>query len=241
MNWLGKLFRPAGAEVSTKPLQSCHPALRQAPDTGARGEAAKFLREMLAAGSVPAEELLRQARKFGHAEKTVRRAKADLGIKAYRVGQGSDQRWFWTLPVWPTEVAIGGLAEIIPPTVAISPLAISPPDDEALVLDLPAAATQVVADDGPDREMPDRAPGAGPVPPGFTIPPGVECVCWDLKSAPLKLGRGVTVFNAEDFVKRHLEALAAKLRGDKGWLYEQWSLTTLLVDLKDVGVELQIP
>jgi hypothetical protein len=84
-------------------------------------------------------------------------------------------------------------------------------------------------------------PDAGLVPPGFTIPPGVECVYWDLKSAPLNLGRGVTVFNAEDFVKGHLEVLAAKLRGDKGWFYEQWPLATLLADLKDVGIELRVP
>jgi hypothetical protein len=49
---------------------------------------------------------------------------------------------------------------------------------------------------------------------GFTVPPGVECVGWNLKSTPLKLDRGVTVLNAEDLVRRHLEILAAKLRGD---------------------------
>jgi hypothetical protein len=78
------------------------------------------------------------------------------------------------------------------------------------------------------------------VPPGCTIPPGVECICWDLKSTPLKLDRGVTVLNAEDLVRRHLEILAAKLRGEQGWLYEQWPLSTLLTDLKDIGVELRI-
>jgi hypothetical protein len=57
---------------------------------------------------------------------------------------------------------------------------------------------------------------------------------------PLKLGRGVTTLNAEDFVKGHLKVLAAKLRGDDGWLYGQWPLATLLADLKDIGVELQI-
>jgi hypothetical protein len=56
---------------------------------------------------------------------------------------------------------------------------------------------------------------------------------------PLKLGR-VPVLNAEDFVKGHLKVLAAKLRGDDGWLYEQWPLASLLADLKDIGVELQI-
>lgn len=79
------------------------------------------------------------------------------------------------------------------------------------------------------------------VPHKFTIPPGVECVRWNLKSTPLKLGRGVTVLNADDFVKGHLKVLAAKLRGDDGWLYEQWGLATLLEDLKDIGIELRIP
>jgi hypothetical protein len=118
----------------------------------------------------------------------------------------------------------------------LAPLAISPSNGKTLVLDLPAAATQVVAD-----ERLCGAPDAGMVPAGFTIPLGAECVSWDLKSAPLKLGRGVTVFDAEGLVKGHLETLAAKLRGDKGWLYEQWPLATLLADLRDVGVELRIP
>jgi hypothetical protein len=49
------------------------------------------------------------------------------------------------------------------------------------------------------------------------------------------------VLNAEDFVKGHLEILAAKLRGEESWLYDQWPLASLLADLKDVGVELRIP
>lgn len=100
---------------------------------------------------------------------------------------------------------------------------------------MPTTATQVLAD-----ERPGWAPDAGPVPPRFTIPPGVECTGWDLKPAPLKLDRGVTVLDAEDFVNGPLEILAAKLRGDKGWLYEQWSLATLLTDLKDIGMGLRI-
>jgi hypothetical protein len=63
---------------------------------------------------------------------------------------------------------------------------------------------------------------------------------WDLKSNPLKLDRGVTVLNAEDLVKRHLEILAAKLCGDKSWLCEQRPMATPLADLKDVGIELRI-
>ena len=196
---------------------------------------------MLAAGSAPAEELLRRARELGHAEKTVRRAKADLGIRAYRVGQAREQRWFWIFP----EMANTHPAEIANDNAdmaTLTPLAISPTNREMpLLVDLPAATTQVVADERPDRGVLDVAPAAVLVPPGFIIPPGVECDGWDRKPAPLKLDRGVTVSNVEDFVKTHLEVLAAKLRGDKGWLCDQWPLDTLLADLKKAGVELRIP
>jgi hypothetical protein len=37
-----------------------------------------------------------------------------------------------------------------------------------------------------------------------------------------------------------LEILAAKLRGDNGWLFEQWSSATFLTDLKDIEVKLRI-
>jgi hypothetical protein len=108
---------------------------------------------------------------------------------------------------------------------------------------MPTEKAEGVAQDfSQSFRIPARAdPDADLVPHRFTIPPGVECVRWNLKSTPLKLGRGVTVLNAEDFVKGHLKVLAAKLRGDEGWLFEQWSLTILLADLRDVGVELRIP
>jgi hypothetical protein len=47
----------------------------------------------------------------------------------------------------------------------------------------------LVADERPDREMSDGPPGDGLIPPGFTIPQGVECVRWDLKLGPLKTSR----------------------------------------------------
>ena len=199
--------------------------LHSEPLTPAQGgEARKFLREVLANGSVPAEELLRQARKLGLAEKTVRRAKADLGIRAHRVGQGREQRWLWTLAVRPPEMATGRIAEIVTEALAISKEAVRSPEGAELLPDQPSEATQVVAVEGLDGETPDRTSGTGLVPAGLAIPQGVECVLWNLESAPLRLGRGVIVFDAEDFVKRHLEALAAKLRGDNGWLYSQWPL-----------------
>ena len=49
------------------------------------------------------------------------------------------------------------------------------------------------------------------------------------------------MFSVDDFVKRHLEVLAAKHQGEERWNYEQWTLATLLADLKEAGVELRIP
>jgi hypothetical protein len=123
-----------------------------------------------------------------------------------------------------------------------APLAISPNNGKTLLFDLPAAAAaQVVTDERPDRKMLEGTPSDVLVPPGFTIPPRVECIRWEFKSAPLKTSRGGTVFNVDDLVKRHLGVLAGQLRVEEGWLYEQWPLDTLLADLKEVGVELRIP
>ena len=130
MSWLSKLFRPTDAEVSTEPLEPCLAGLRQVAKTTARGDAAKFLRDALWGGSVPAEELLHRAREFGHAEKTTRRAKADLGIRAYRVGQGSEQRWYWIFHEMANTHAAetaNGNADM----ATLAPLAISAEEEEA--------------------------------------------------------------------------------------------------------------
>jgi len=123
---------------------------------------------------------------------------------------------------------------------AFSNVATEPQGDRS---EMPAEKTESVDQDfSQSSHIPARLDaGAGLVPQTCTIPPGVECVRWNLKSTPLKLGRGVTVLNSEDFVKGHLKVLAEKLRGDEGWLYDQWPLATLLADLKDIGVELRIP
>jgi hypothetical protein len=68
----------------------------------ARVEAAEFLRAALAAGPRPAREVLAEARAAGLAEKTLRRAKDRLGVRAQRVSEtgtaiGSG-RWEWALP-----------------------------------------------------------------------------------------------------------------------------------------------
>lgn len=67
-------------------------------DRSALEEACVFLREQLAAGPVPARVVQAEARRAGIADKTLRRAKARLGVRATRVGFGSTGGWMWALP-----------------------------------------------------------------------------------------------------------------------------------------------
>jgi len=61
---------------------------------GARG----FLLEMLAAEPVDAKEVKREARNAGIAEKTLYRAKDQLGVLSQKKGFGEGQHWAWALP-----------------------------------------------------------------------------------------------------------------------------------------------
>ncbi|MBI4560542.1 MAG: AAA family ATPase [Candidatus Rokubacteria bacterium] len=61
-----------------------------------REEAAEFLREILADGSMSADEVKRQARGAGISEMTLRRARADLRVEIRKAG--FRQGWIWTLP-----------------------------------------------------------------------------------------------------------------------------------------------
>ena len=69
------------------------------------GDAKDFLREVLANGPLPSEEVQRKAQEAGITNATLRRAKQALGINGkpnvFKVGQpGTDaQRWLWRLPV----------------------------------------------------------------------------------------------------------------------------------------------
>jgi putative DNA primase/helicase len=74
-----------------------------APEKGAEDasklEAAKsFLRGALADGPVPFEVLQSDARAAGIAERTLRRAKDALDVRAVRTGFGKDGHWTWELP-----------------------------------------------------------------------------------------------------------------------------------------------
>lgn len=62
------------------------------------GEAAEFLRGLLADGPVKSTEIKALAKREGICERTLKRAKADLGIVAVKDGMGTGSTWFWRLP-----------------------------------------------------------------------------------------------------------------------------------------------
>jgi putative DNA primase/helicase len=64
----------------------------------AKREAREFLLERLEAGPVKADDIYDEARQEGIAEKTLKRAKKDLGIKSRKEQGRTDGPWFWELP-----------------------------------------------------------------------------------------------------------------------------------------------
>ena len=81
-------------------------------DPGERNEAAEWLRQALADGPLPAEDIWRQAKENRIAERTLKRAKKDLGVEAKREGFGPGGQWTWSLPGHRgSENTIGGQAE----------------------------------------------------------------------------------------------------------------------------------
>jgi hypothetical protein len=64
------------------------------PERSARDEARDLLAAVLADGPVPAKAAQKQAREAGVTERTLYRAKAELGVKSFKTADG----WAWTLP-----------------------------------------------------------------------------------------------------------------------------------------------
>jgi hypothetical protein len=67
-------------------------------DRSAMSEAEDFLHKELATGRRPAEDVKNAARRIGITDITLRRARANLGVKAEREGYGADGRWYWEPP-----------------------------------------------------------------------------------------------------------------------------------------------
>jgi putative DNA primase/helicase len=73
-------------------------AAAESKSPAARDEAKKFLLEYLADGPVPSKAVEDAAEAHGIASRTLRRARAELGIKLTKRGFGEDGEWIWELP-----------------------------------------------------------------------------------------------------------------------------------------------
>lgn len=83
-------------DLSANDLLAAAAAAQDGEDTGPRGEAAEFLRSLLADGPVAAKAVRKESEGAGLAWATVRRAADRLGIRRDKAGLKGG--WFWTLP-----------------------------------------------------------------------------------------------------------------------------------------------
>jgi putative DNA primase/helicase len=88
-----------GGEDPALTPEAAFPAGRPGPDADKRDLAADWLQDALADGPVAVAELQAGAREAGHSWRTVKRAKAELGVVAEPVREGSAIRgWLWRAP-----------------------------------------------------------------------------------------------------------------------------------------------
>jgi len=73
-------------------------AMQAAGGHTAKREAKEFLLERLEAGPAKQNDILDEAKQEGIAEKTLRRAKKDLGVKSSKERGKIDGEWLWELP-----------------------------------------------------------------------------------------------------------------------------------------------
>jgi archaellum biogenesis ATPase FlaH len=72
---------------------------QQAPEERSeREEAAAWLQAALSDGPKPAEEILREGKRNGISERTLRRAKRDLRVRSQKAGGFRAGQWHWALP-----------------------------------------------------------------------------------------------------------------------------------------------
>lgn len=93
----GKLFWCGMSQVTAEALLA---PPRSEEEKSALEETVDFLQEALGDGPRPAEEVLKEARKLNIAERTLNRAKAQAGVRVYRVGAAGKRgggTWYWDL------------------------------------------------------------------------------------------------------------------------------------------------
>lgn len=111
--------RPSGPRYYTASYAGAYPVLQFAGEASvsaadisgvgdvdterdARGEARQFLRELLSANEQRQTEIMLKSRSLGISERTLRRAKVDLGVKSEHRGEGNDRHLVWVRPEqWP--------------------------------------------------------------------------------------------------------------------------------------------
>jgi hypothetical protein len=86
---------PIGLRIVAQGIELLDAAEPPAP-LGAQDEAESFLQDALAEGPVESNEVKRQAREAGIAERTLRRAREALYVETTK----QDGRWWWHLPDW---------------------------------------------------------------------------------------------------------------------------------------------
>ncbi len=89
--WMGESAQTAGSLLAA--------TAGDEEERGALAEAKEFLREELAEGKLTQKDVVRGAKAIGISEKTLRRAKAALGVKSEK--DGFESAWCWELPVAP--------------------------------------------------------------------------------------------------------------------------------------------
>jgi hypothetical protein len=87
-SWLGRSELTAERILST---------IKNDEEKAEKKDAEEFLQEILKSGSQSANDLLAEARRSGISERTLRRAKAALGVEAKRDGFGKKGVWVWSL------------------------------------------------------------------------------------------------------------------------------------------------
>ncbi len=69
-------------------------------ERGSSDEASEFLKDFLAEGAQPAQDVLKAAREIGIAKRTLERVKKDLEVTSHRASAGNEGagKWLWSLP-----------------------------------------------------------------------------------------------------------------------------------------------
>lgn len=89
IEWLGESSITAAA-VMGQPVDQV--------DRDDASDAELWLRDMLEGQSMQSNELYREGKKAGYSERTLKRAKSSLGVKAVKQGYGKEGAWYWSLP-----------------------------------------------------------------------------------------------------------------------------------------------